>query len=489
MIRCQTITLAAAAAAALSIGAGPPSDDLMRYVPDDAMVVLAGRLLPRSLPATAPAEGEAGTVFLQQVLAVGLQLRLLPEDVRLLGDVLGTLPLLSRHPCVFALLDVSSQPVAGRSYRLEQMQAGLVLLTGGDHEAVTQRIQQLLAAYTNTATSRLTKTSAPGKTRYRLSDSRLPPWAVIEWSAMHDRFLVTLGEGAFERMAAVTDETALCTDPWYVTARRQVRSGEAVFECVIAAQRLRERLDEVIQGRPDHVLRALGAGSLDRLCFVVGAEGRAVVSRVMIRTDEGDEVFPLSESVAPGSPAAGAIPAQASSYMSLRLPLGPWVRRVRDAYLASRSPEAGMRLRTAWTRIEERAGVRFEEDLLDRLGSRLIVHDYPPHPLHIPFLWTYLLETDGDEEALRRTLDAWMGALQSELQARTGRPDAGLAPRLNRTRDGIWFLQLGIAGPAVGVCGHWIIFGYSPESVRRNAAFLRGPTSGAAPVDTPSDHR
>ena len=58
------------------------------------------------------------------------------------------------------------------------------------------------------------------------------------------------------------------------------------------------------------------------------------------------------------------------------------------------------------------------------------------------------------------------------------RPASLLTPRLNRAPDGIWFLQLGLIGPAVAVAAEWIIISYSPHAVRTNLEHLQSLRGG-----------
>ena len=43
---------------------------------------------------------------------------------------------------------------------------------------------------------------------HRLTDARLPDWATIEWGHRRGLYLVTIGAGTFERLAAAIDGAA-----------------------------------------------------------------------------------------------------------------------------------------------------------------------------------------------------------------------------------------------------------------------------------------
>ncbi len=154
--------------------------DLLRRVPIDAYAVIWGD--PRALPAgPGAATQQGGRLGLEPLLALASQLQMIPPEARVVADVIASLPLLAKYPYAFALLDVTSMPIEGGAYRLEQLQAAMVFETGGDDAAIVSRVRQLLTAHTNSVISRLDRVQIGEHWRYKLIDSRLPAWAVIEW--------------------------------------------------------------------------------------------------------------------------------------------------------------------------------------------------------------------------------------------------------------------------------------------------------------------
>jgi len=467
----------------------PPAEPATACVPADAMLVVAGHPPPDRPGASSPASQPDSQLLFEQLLTIAGQLRILPPQARVAGDVAACMPLLARYPYAFALMDITARPLPAGGHRLAGMQAAIVFDTGGDNRPLVQRIRQLLAAYTNAELSRLETIASDGGTRYRLVDSRLPDWCVIEWGAMGRQFVVSIGRGAFERILAVHRGTSvpLANDPWYRSACGLARIDRAYIECFLAAARLRLRLDEAVAGRPREVMQAIGADKLDRSLLTVSADARAVRAHAILSVDGFDHDVVLSEVPSADDPAAAAVPPQARRFGYLRQPLAVWVRGVREAWLASQGPATSEVLRNGWRRIESEYGFGAERDLLAHLGSRLIVHDYPPHPLHIPLLWTFLIETDGAEADVRRAIDGMMTAAQAALEAKAARESGtGIAPQLRRTGDGIWYLQLGLAGPALAVTPGWIVISFSPEAVRENFSYVRAAGSAATSraVDT-----
>ena len=193
----------------------------------------------------------------------------------------------------------------------------------------------------------------------------------------------------------------------------------------------------LMAGKPEQVLAGLGLGDVERGLWTIGvsgdSDGRAVEAYAFLRDADGDELVPIC-----GLPDTGVrrievpIPPKASRYAVIRYSPRRLVLQVRDAYLASRSPSAQRNLREMWTRVEAEADVSVDRDLLMQLGPRLVIHEYPPHPL-VPD-WTSL--------------------------------------RLEHASDGVWYLQAGLYGPALAVTDRWVIISYSPVAVRQNIAFL-----------------
>lgn len=453
--------------------------DVTDAVPADAMVVVAGRPLVHlssALPAGSQPDMQG---LLPQLLQLAGQLKLLPPEARALGDIAGCLPLLGRYPYAFVLLDITARRLPSGGHRLARMQAAIVFETDGDHQAIVQRIRQLLATYTDNEVSRLDKVPAAGM-RYRLADSRLPDWAVVEWGTIGRRFAVSIGEGSFDRMLAVQAGTAapLSRDDWYVAARNAAGVERAFVECGVAIARMRARLRDVLGPRFDRVLQGLGNERLNRLHVFVGTEDRAVRAHLLIDADGVNHHIVLSEPLPGDDPLASLVPPEARRYGHARQPLAAWVRGLRDAYLRSRGESTARELHEAWARMEEEYGFDADRDLLGHLGNRLIVHDFPLHPLHVPLLWTYLIEIDGADAEVRRAVDGIMRAWRACVaDATASAPAAGLAPQIRRTRDGIWYVQVGLAGPAITVTPRWIVIGFSPEAVRENLSRIPGATS------------
>lgn len=441
-------------------------------VPADAMVAYFGRPSPQML--NAPPDGTIDKVagWIITLKAMGV----IPEEGRVIADVVGTVPMLARRPHALVLLDISARHVPPRTYRLKEMQAALLIDGEGLSAEIDRRIRDLLATYSDAENGRIETVHAGGARYHRLIDRRLPEWAALAWGEVGGQFLLTFGEGAFPGMLDVLQGRGrvLADDPWFQQAHTRCRGANSGIEAYVNIARLRQRVSEVVKDRPAAVVRSLGMERADRLVWTVGFDGRALRSEVLAREVNGkDHYAMLTGKEMTASEVTAAIPPEAGAYAAFRFPLREAVRGGCRAYLDSRSPEARRRLTEGLRRLEDEFDFHAGAELVDQLGDHLVVHTYPRHPLGLPMLWTFWVQLNGDARIVRRTLDRMMSAWQRHIEGSEGTKVAiGLSPQIKLDPDGIWYLQLGLAGPALGVADGWIVVSYSPEAVRANLRYL-----------------
>jgi hypothetical protein len=447
---------------------------LDELVPADAMAVYFGRPTPDMLaaPPGGATDHLAGWIITLKAMGV------IPREGRVIADIVGTLPMLTRHPHALVLLDITSRKIDDDVYRLNDMQAALVIEGTGLSIEIDRRIRDLLSTYTNARHAEITDHEQDGVHVYELADERLPGWATVSWAEAGSRFVVGFGDGALERMLAVIENRArpLGSDRWFRMAHERCHGPISGIEAYVDFTRIRKRVGEVVEERPTQVLRAVGLEYADTLLWTVGFDGRALRSEVVAREVGGDDLYAMLTGREVTDPEVTAsVPPGAQRYAAFHVPLPDAVRSAREAYLNSQSPRGRQRLRDAWARMEREFDFSAEHGLVDQLGDYVVIHTYPPHPLKIPFLCTIWIRLSADAKvgAVRRTLDRMMTAWRQHWSEPTDTaPALGLRPRIMREEDGIWYLQLGLAGPAIGVSRSWIVISFSPEAVRMNLAFL-----------------
>jgi hypothetical protein len=402
----------------------------------------------------------------------------IPREGRVVADIIATLPMLAKRPYAVALMDITARKLKPGSYRLNSMQAALLIDTHGAQLAYDRRIRDLLTTYTDADKGTIEALEADGVRYHRLTDRRLPGWAVMEWGTVGNLLIVTLGDGAFEKILdpLVRQSPSLGDNPWYKRAHLLCNGEVSRLEVYVDIAQILARLNEVIVGRPENVLRALGLENNERLLLTFGFEGRAMRCEVFTQDrnrSRGRYLMLVGKDLADEKVLVD-IPHGATSYAVFRLGLTDAYHQGKQAYLVSQSASVRQRLSDGWARMEQQFDINLETGLLDQLGDHLVIHTYPAHPLGLPVLCSIWIQHTGDRESVSQTVERLMTAWQYYMyKPPATRPASILTPRLNRAPDGVWFLQLGLIGPAVAVADEWIIISYSPHAVRTNLNYLQ----------------
>lgn len=427
--------------------------------------------------------GPAGALeWVSRGVEIAGHLGRLPAQTRLTTDLLGRLPLLGRYPHVVALLDIDAERLADDVYRLASLRAVLILQTGGDNEAVERHIRAILSSQTNSDISRLAQVSYEGVTVHRLVDSRVPTWAVVEWAAFGDFYIVGVGDGALRQVlgTAKVESSRLSSDNWFEWAYSECRGPQANVMWLVRFGPLRSRLSRVIRGRPEKVIEALGAAGVEQSFWSIGRTGRAITAYCAQRVAGRDHVMRISDPAATAPDVLAAVPPEAPTFAVIEGDLRQWIRRLSRAYLASQAVVTAERIRTWWSDVQDRLGIDVETELLGQLGRHLVIHTYPEHPWRVPLLCTLFLEIKGDAAKVRHCIDQLMGAWQQALAGGAQNGQIHFGPQLRRSDDGIWYLEFGaliLFGLAVE--DQWIIVSYSPQATLKNVMFLRDRRAGS----------
>lgn len=450
------------------------------------MAAYFGRPSPDML--NAPPGGTAENLASWLVTLKGMGL--IPKDGRVAADIIGTMPMLWRRPHAAVLIDITTQEIRADVFRLNRMQAALIIANRGIEVAIERRIRDLLATYTDPQQSTIVPRRIAGVRYHRLSEERLPDWAVTEWGQVGDYFLVAFGQGAFERMVAVMQgrEAALADDPWFRQAHARAQGSTCGIEIYADLLRIRERLEEEAKDRPGDVLRALHLHEAEKLVWTTGHDERAIRSVVVGRGLNGNDYFFILAGRENAPPeVARQIPKAAESYLVLRMPIGQVFDECRKGYMQSQSHGQRRAVRELWARLQNDYAFDSQANLLDQLGDHVIVHTFPAHPLRLPVFCTIWVQIAGDHGKVAHTVDRMMTAWQDALNRvdpittlPTYRPPAfRLSPQVRREPDGLWSLHLGFIHPAVAVTDGWLIISWSPDAVRDNLRHLGTALSSA----------
>ena len=424
-------------------------------------------------------------------------------------DVVGAVSVALEYPHAVALLDVSARPREDGGHELAGLRAALIVRTGGDNDRLVERIQRLLSAYTNTEDADLVKQARLGVPSFTLRDRRLADWAVLSWGAYGDYYLITIGDGAFERVVSTIrhPKHSLAHEAWFTDAApRAFASANAIdssqlshVEAQESSNRssstkghvgvssdarafdggvawyvrfdlLRRGADPTFDAKVQWVQFSLGLASVERgLWMVVQSPATGSVEMVGIHRAKGqDTIHWLAGDVVRHSLSDGVIPKQASGYAVIDgSPPAIW-RGIANAYFKSKSRRSQERVASTVDRIEAEAELSIERDIVALLGGPIVIHNYPQHALRLPLAWTVLIPILGEAKVLTDRVDRLLKAVREITEDGT----CGDGIRLLNDPDGVWYIQYGLAGPALAVTDHWVVISFSPHAVRLNVAHI-----------------
>jgi len=411
----------------------------------------------------------------------------LERETRTAADVVAGLGVTSRYPWAVVVMDATAGGLPDGGAYLSGMRGAVIVRTGGNNGAVAGFIQGLLDEYTDSQHSAVVRrpSDRDDGPSFQLVDARLPEWATLRWGAVGPFYVIALGQGTFDEVvnAVRGGVPALADDPFYQRSLRRCGGDNAWMEWLVRPADLRRRLAPAADKATGDVLAALGLADADAGLWVLGARGREVRLLSMVHSAGQDRFIPISAEEADERLLGREIPAEARTFIVFDHAVKRVVLRAIDTYMASRTESARQGLREMWRGVESRTGVNAERDLLDHLGGRIIIHDYPPAPIDLPIFRTVLIEIDGSADRVRASVDALLEEYRRFLAPAPDDPTShGM---LRRADDGVWYAQFGIYGPALTVTDGWLVLSYSPPAVRDVVRRL-APTDQSNNVNDPS---
>jgi hypothetical protein len=460
----------------------------IELIPADSLLCWYGRPMPDTTPATqAPST-------LQTLVEVGARLAAGPLEggpqlnLRM-AEMLG---LMLHYPHAVALLDARAKPTTSdpTGRKVDRLRFALVVQVGdqvaeGDSlrraEPFLRIIQKAVNEQTNSGAATLVSEKIGRWTYQELRDQRLPDWAAIAWGTLDGYFVLTVGPNVWRTIATVAagDEPSLAGEPWYAVARAK-RRKTALAEIFVAAHEIQQRLDPFVDGRASEFFRAWDAGDLTQAHWALGFEQHAMfcVAHFRRQTPGGREedttVRRIYADAGNRDPhLLAAVPPDAR-YAIFDVQAGPLLVHLARALLTLQGAKSRANIERLWDEAQAQHGFDVEHGLLAHLGSRILLHNDPPHPLHLPLALTVLLEIRDQPATVRQTVEAMCAAWQAMLDDVAAKGGAPPPFTLHRDDDGIWYMRfgvgegdwLGLAGPAWIVTDRYIILSWSPMALR-----------------------
>lgn len=465
-----------------------PPRPISALIPADCMVAYFSKPYSDPVAASAPASGPAEAQRregsqLSHILALLNLSGLIPDEGQVFADIAARLPLFGRYEHAAILMDVSSKVVrhpaigsapAEESLRLNSLQCAAIFRTGPDRADVIEHLNHLIGRYTNKDVAALTRETAHGQSYQRLKDDRMIGWAIMEWGPIGDDFVICFGAGSFEKIAAVHagKEKSLVDDKWFKSAGVKVRAAEAHAQVFIALARLEARLNEVAGSRYDRVIEALEADHMTHDLWSVGRKGRAMTWYRCYRRNGEDVTQVYSDPDHPSRSLRKIIPDAAKHYAIIQVPTRWLVDNLPRAWVAAQSEGHIQFLTSYWKQLEQRTGVDIGKSLFNHLGDNIVIFDYPPHPLEVPFALTIAIEIN-DRKAVSEALDTLLATWGQYLDQRADRRGTTLVRLyVKHDPDGVWYLQAGILGPALKVTDKFVVISWSPPALREALKYI-----------------
>lgn len=438
-------------------------ESLAKLVPSD---VLAAYLV--DVPTTPAAEAksnsfEIATVLIDQAFGLGF-FKSLDTSIRGWLDAIAGVSAVIAHPHAVILFDIQATGDEDESHHVSELKAALVMRTGGNNKAIERRIQHLLALYTNQTESTLETFQVDNHMIHRLVDRRLADWVVMCWANVGDYFVMSLGEESIHRVLAPlqSQSATLWSDSTFRQGVDALAANHSLVTVLLRFDAIRKKSPH-LGNKLTYVQAALGMAGCEQGLWTGGYSGRSLEIRQCLRCNGKENVAVIASTTYLRGPAESSLPEAAHTFAAIGIEPKIWFERIRGAYLAARSRKNASESRAYWGEVEKGAGFRFA-DLFSHLGSPIVVHDFPEHALRLPPAWTVVVPIQGEAKLIRQELDQLFFFWQKKLE--------GQAMALAKTDDGIWFLKVGLEGPAATVTDSHLVVSFSPHAVRQNLELL-----------------
>jgi len=460
---------------------------ILSAVPRDALAVYCCRPDPSD---------QAFGQGLSRLINVAGLLGVFGRDQQILADTIAVVLELCKYPHAAVLMDVTSERLGEGSFALGSFSAALIVDCGDRHGRLLALLKQIVDHYFTQGNAVITWAGSGADRRQKLTAANLPEWCVWQWGRRDGLFVFTVGPNAYDRIAGRINTTTapsggdgVSSNLIVTVANRLDRDLEhRLWLIYFDVDGLDRKLRPALGDYYDQIVDALQLSSpegdrAEKVVFSAGFSGRAFISKLYTRSPIGIRLRYLTRAIDSNDQLTQIIPPRATSYALAEADVGATIAWATAGYLACRNP--GWREQTVrhYHAAVKRAGLSdVYAELFDHLKPRLLIHDWPAHPLNWPSAKTILIEHDGTDQAkqnFHRFLTVWQTLLdmlnsptQNDAKQKTW-ADTLFEFRLHRTNDDIWFLHVGpVILVAAAVSDHYLLLSWSPPAVRVNLVHL-----------------
>jgi len=478
--------------------AQPHADPLNSRLPPDTLAFV--ELDPSVLP---PAKGDQKP---GDLLEMGMQTMstfgVMPRQAGAAADYLKVGSQLgSRHNCLAWLgadLQIDPQTAVLTCNSVEFV--WLIDVHGQPSEMVDLLTAALGNCSTRQTARQSVKTAADKTHQYiEFYDTQWPAWAKLYWTQEGDVFVLAVGSGSMEHYLSARAKPG--PSPWTKSladadaqAPRHNLAGDILARCYIAPRTLRARFPEAMKKTVyADVARAVDGQNNDETVLTARVKGRAVNLDLLTQSAGASSYSPWTINLAEGASLAKLVPPEARYYIVFDMNWPRFYDRIvglLDAVMGhgevTKIGPADAGVRSAIAAFPKLYSVDLQRDIVAHLSPRVLVHDAPQHPLHLPLMVTVVAAAEpGHEVAVSAAMEKLVARGAETLERRAAAPTTSTAPpndadpwaqwtqvRLRKDKTGVWFIQYVLAGPAWKWVDRRFIYSWGPMAVKENVRLL-----------------
>jgi hypothetical protein len=441
----------------------PTLAEPLDLVPAESLLCWYGRPFPDTMPISEKTSEIGGALVRILGDKLDAQTKIWARALEMFG-----LAIRQRHLMVLIDTQAKQTDSVSAGPRVDRLRFAAIVEVGAQAEAFKRIIQSAVNEQTDSEKATLARKQASGLKFQELRDQRLPTWCVFAWGEIGPYFVLTIGEDVWPMVAAVAagEAPSLSQADWLRNARGK-RGHDALIEIIVAAKGFRERLDPVVEGRATDFFRAWQCENLEWAHWALGFEGPAMYC--MAHFVEGGQVRErlYADPSIRDARLLATIP-ETARYAIYRVSPSEVIPNFICGLLSTQGKELNQKADEMWAQLQKDGGFDAQRDILSHLGEYIVMHNDPPHPLHIPLAMTTLTEIKDDPKRVRETVDAMCQAWQVAAAAHVEKTGIPLWSTLEKDGSGIWYVQLpfAVAGPAWTVTDRFIITSWSPMALR-----------------------
>jgi hypothetical protein len=158
-------------------------------------------------------------------------------------------------------------------------------------------------------------------------------------------------------------------------------------------------------------------------------------------------------------------------YAIYTLPIDRFLRRFFAGLVSLQDAKTQAEVQQVWADLQARHGFDAQADILNHVGTHVVLHNFPLHPLRLPLAMTTLIEIRAEPERVRGAIETFCHAWQQAIEQAARENEHPPEFTVHRDSDGVWYLRFGpLAGIAWTTTDRYLITCWSPHALREYLA-------------------